>query len=57
MFCTAFKNAQQGFELGMGWAETDITGMFPWPNAWEQLVGEPCARGASLGLKIWGCEN
>ena len=57
MFCTAFKNAQQGFELGMGWAETDITGMFPWPNAWEKLAGEPCARGASLGLKIWGCSN
>jgi hypothetical protein len=57
MFCTAFKNAQQGFELGMGWADTDITGMFPWPNAWEKLAGEPCARGASLGLKIWGCTN
>jgi len=57
MFCTAFKNAQQGFELGMGWAETDITGMFPWPNAWEKLAGEPCARGASLGLKIFGCGN
>ena len=57
MFCTAFKNAQQGFELGMGWAETDITGMFPWPNAWEQLAGEPCARGADLGLKIFGCGN
>jgi len=57
MFCTAFKNAQQGFELASGWASTDITGMFPWPNAWEELAGEPCARGASYGLKIFGCGN
>ncbi len=57
MFCTAFKNAQQGFELASGWASTDITGMFPWPNAWEALAGEPCARGASYGLKIFGCGN
>jgi hypothetical protein len=57
MFCTAWKNAQQGFELGMGWASADITGMFPWPSAWEKLAGDPCARGASFGLKIFGCGN
>ncbi len=32
-------------------------GLTPWPKMWEQLAGEPCERGAKIGLRWYGCRG
>ncbi len=31
-------------------------GLIPWPKIWEKIVGEPCDKGAKLGLRWFGCK-
>jgi hypothetical protein len=55
--CKAWKDAKQYFDFGSAAASVDIGGLIPWPDAWETIAGEPCDRGASAGLRWFGCGN
>jgi len=55
MFCKAWKDAKGYWDMAGAAQGLDLAGLIPWPDAWETLAGGPCERGASYGLRWFGC--